>query len=341
MKRSLKRKIKRAVNLCTRYPLELLGTIVFCGVFRLLPLDWASGVGGFLGRHIGPRLRVSWVARYNLMKAFPEKTPAEIDAIVVGMWDNLVRTFVEYPHLRYLSVHYEKRIECVNFERCEAIRDDGRAGILFSAHIGNWEMASILGCKLGMPLHRIYRSANNPYVEWLFRFFRQKIEGVLVPKGMGGFRQIVDLMRKNGHFALLIDQKMNEGIAVDFFGYPVMTTPSLASLVLKHDYPALPVRSQRLKGAYFRMTAEEPLKIEKTGNNAEDIRRFMEQANHVLEKWIRDDPAQWLWVHKRWPDSKTMWKQLYKQRRLWKKGIKPQDVFSIAVQGRKNITTKD
>lgn len=79
----------------------------FCGLFRLLPLDWASGAGGFLGRHIGPRLRVSWVARYNLMKAFPEKTPAEIDAIVVAMWDNLVRTFVEYPHLRQLSVHYE------------------------------------------------------------------------------------------------------------------------------------------------------------------------------------------------------------------------------------------
>lgn len=326
--------------MCTRYPLELIGTIFFCGIFRLLPLDWASGTGGFLGRHVGPRLRISWVARYNLMKAFPEKTPAEIDAIVVGMWDNLVRTFVEYPHLRQLSVHYEDRIEFVNFERCEALRDDGRAGIFFSAHIGNWEVSSIVGNKLGIPLHRIYRSANNPYVEWLFRFFRQKIPGVLVPKGMGGFRQIVDLMRKNGHFALLIDQKMNEGIAVDFFGYPVMTTPSLASLVLKHDYPALPVRSQRLTGAHFRLTAEEPLKIEKTGNNEEDIRRFMEKANHVLERWIRDDPTQWLWVHKRWPDSKYMWKQLYKQRRLWKKGIKPPEIFKAAVCERGKTATK-
>ena len=61
--------------MCTRYPLELIGTVIFCGIFRLLPLDWASGAGGFLGRLIGPFLRISWVARYNLMKVFPEKTP--------------------------------------------------------------------------------------------------------------------------------------------------------------------------------------------------------------------------------------------------------------------------
>ncbi|MBO4644601.1 MAG: lauroyl acyltransferase [Alphaproteobacteria bacterium] len=339
-KRSLRWHIKRKFYLCTRYPLELIGTIFFCFVFRLLPLDWASAVGGFIGRHIGPRLKVSWVARYNLMKAFPEKTPAEIDQIVVGMWDNLVRTFVEYPHLRYLCAHYDDRIEYVGFEGIEAVRDDGRAGILFSAHIGNWEISSVAGVKAGMPLHRIYRSANNPYVEWLFRYFRQKIAGVLVPKGMSGFRQIVDLMRKNGHFALLIDQKMNEGIEVDFFGYPVMTTPSVASLVLKHDYPAVPVRSQRLKGAHYRLTVEQPLQIEKTGNTEEDTRRFMEKANHVLEKWIRDDPSQWLWVHKRWEDSKTMWKELYRERRLWKKGIKPEAVFNAAIQGRRNYVTK-
>ena len=334
-KRSFGWHIKRGFYLCTRYPLELIGTVLFCLFFRILPLDWASAAGGFFGRHIGPRLKVSWVARYNLMKAFPEKTPAEIDKIVVDMWDNLMRTFVEYPHLRWLCSHYEDRIEFVNFEEVEALRDDGKGGIFFSAHIGNWEVISLFGIKAGMPIHRIYRSANNPYVEWLFRYFRQKIKGILVPKGLSGFRQIVDLMRKDGHLALLIDQKMNEGVSVDFFGYPVMTTPSLASLVLKHDYPVVAIRSQRLKGAHYRLTMEALPPIEKTGNNQEDTCRYMEKVNHVLEKWIRDDPAQWLWVHKRWPDSKTMWKELYKQRRLWKKGIKPEDVFRAAIQGRR------
>ena len=334
-KRTLRWHIRRKFYLCTRYPLELIGTVFFCLIFRLLPLDWASAAGGFIGRHIGPHLKVSWVARYNLMKAFPEKTPAEIDRIVVGMWDNLARTFVEYPHLRQFCDHYEDRVEFVNFEQVEALRDDGKGGIFFSAHIGNWEAASVFSLKAGIPIHRIYRSANNPYVEWLFRFFRQKVSGILVPKGLSGFRQIVDLLRKNGHMALLIDQKMNEGVPVDFFGYPVMTTPSLASLALKHDYPAVAIRSQRLKGAHFRLTAEPLLQIEKTGNHEEDTRRFMEQANHILEKWIRDDPAQWFWVHKRWPDSKIMWKELYRHRRLWKKGIKPEDVFRAAIKGRR------
>lgn len=333
-KRLLKRRLKRTFFLFTRYPLELAGAGFFCFLFRLLPLDWSSAIGGWAGRHVGPYLRVSWVARYNLMKAFPEKTPAEIDEIVVKMWDNLIRTFVEYPHLRWLCSHYDDRIEFVNFEQVEALRDDGKAGIVFSAHIGNWEISSVFGVKAGMPLHRIYRPANNPYVEWMFRYFRQKIKGILVPKGMSGFRQIVSLMRKNEHLAMLIDQKMREGISCNFFGYPAMTTPSLASLVLKHDYPAVPLRSQRLKGAHYRVTFEPPLKIEKTGNNDEDTRRFMEKANQVIERWIRDDPSQWLWVHTRWPDSKIMWEKLYHQRHLWKKGIKPEDVFQAAIKDR-------
>ncbi len=330
MQRRTRRRIKRAFLCVFRYPFEFVGMVFFCIVFRLLPLDWASGIGGFLGRKVGPHLKVSWVARYNLMKVFPEKSVAEIDAIVVGMWDNLVRTFVEYPHLRRLCSHYDDRIEFVDYEKSVQMRDDGKAGILFSAHIGNWEIASVLGCKLNMPLHRVYRKANNPYVEWAFRYFRLKIKGDLVQKGTSGFRQIVSEMRKGGHFALLIDQKMNEGIWVDFFGFPVKTTPSLARLVLKYDYPALPMRCERLDGAHFRLTPEPLLTIEKTGDTDKDVHAYMTKANKIVENWIRMKPEQWLWVHKRWPDSKFMWKRLYRQRKLWKKGIKPPEVFAFS-----------
>lgn len=326
----LKKRSSRLFKLFVRYPIEAVGMLFFCGIFRVLTLDQASAVGGYIGRKIGPKLKVSWVARYNLMKAFPEKSTAEIDAIVVDMWDNIIRTFTEYPHLRYLSDHYDDRIEYVNYDRCVQMRDDKKAGVLFSAHIGNWEIGSLLGNKLGMPLHRIYRSANNPYVEWVFRYFRLKIPGDLVTKGASGFRKIVAEMKQGGHFALLIDQKMNEGILVDFFGFPVKTTPSLARLVLKYDYPALPIRIERLNGAHFRLTAQELLTIEKTGNTEKDVETYMTAANQIIEQWIREDPAQWLWVHKRWPDSKLMWKQLYKQRKLWKKGIKPPEVFALS-----------
>lgn len=323
---------KTAFDRYVRYPLELIGVLIFCFFFRLLPLDWASALGGFITRKIGPHMRVSWVARYNMMKAFPEKTPAEIDAIVVDMWENMGRTFGEYPHLRSLSVHFKKRVEFVHEERFFELKNDGKPGIFFSAHIGNWETSSITANLLGIPFHRIYRFANNPLVEWLFRYYRQKIPGELFPKGTAGMRRVVDKMNKKEHLALLVDQKMNEGIVVPFFGYPAMTTPALGRLSLKYDCPALPVCSQRLKGAYFRLTGEKPIEIEKTGNAAEDTRLFMEKANAVLESWIRAEPAQWLWVHKRWPDSNVGSMRLYEERHLWKQGIKPEPLFTEATK---------
>ena len=320
---------RRKLYCVIRYPFEAVGFVFFCALFRLLPLDWASAIGGWLGRKIGPRLKVSWGARYNLMKVFPEKTVAEIDEIVVGMWDNVVRTFAEYPHLRWLSSHYDcGRIEYIGSDLMEQMRDDGKPGIFFSAHIGNWETASVFSCKTGVPFHRIYRGADNPYVEWAFRYFRLKIKGELVGKGVGGFRKIVSAMRKGGHLALLIDQKMNEGIWADFFGFPVKTTPSLAALALKYGCPVLPIRSQRLKGAHYRLTAGPFLTVEKTGDTEKDTLAWMNAANKVLEDWIRDDPTQWFWVHKRFPETKTKWIELYRQRKLWKKGIKPADVFA-------------
>ena len=329
------RRIKRTFYLFTRYPLEFLGAAIFCPIFRLIPIDWASAIGGWVGRHVGPHLKVSWIARYNLMKAFPEKTVAEIDEIVVNMWDNLVRTFVEYPHLAWLCSHYEDRLEFVNPERCLVLRDDGEAGIMFSAHIGNWETSSVFAVIAGIRLNRIYRPANNPYVEWVFRLFRRKNSGILVPKGTNGFRQIVQTILKKEHCAMMVDQRLSEGIPVKFFGYRAMTAPSLAALALKYDCPTLPVRSERLKGAHYRVTFEQPIQIEKTGDYKTDTLHFMEKVNQIVENWIREDPAQWLWVHKRWEDSKKKWLDLYKQRHLWKKGIKPEEVFHNAIKNRR------
>ncbi|MGN0903691.1 MAG: lysophospholipid acyltransferase family protein [Alphaproteobacteria bacterium] len=327
---------KSAFDKYVRYPAELAGVVILCGFLRILPLDWASALGGFIGRHIGPRMRVSWVARYNLMKAFPEKTPVEIDAIVVRMWDNLGRTFAEYPHLRFLSTHYEKRVEFMRPELFRQLRDDGMPGIFFSAHIGNWEVSSISANMLGIPFHRIYRFSNNPLVEWLFRYYRQKIPGELLPKGTSGMRRVVELMNREGHLALLVDQKMNDGIEAPFFGYPAMTTPALARLALKYGCPVLPVRSRRSGGAHFQLLPDDLLTFRKTGNIAEDTRRFTAETNRILERWIRDDPAQWLWVHKRWPDSNMGSIRLYADRHLWKKGIKPPELFAEAISGRRN-----
>ncbi|MCQ2913660.1 MAG: lauroyl acyltransferase [Alphaproteobacteria bacterium] len=323
IKKRVKKIIRAVVNHTICYPIQGILALVLCLLFRLIPIDLASALGGFLGRNLGPKLPVSWVARYNLVKVFPDKTPREIDEIVVKMWDNLMRTFFEYPHLRYLTTHYQDRIEFIGVERFEQMRDDNKAGILFSAHYGNWEVGSIVGRKVGMDLHRIYRSANNPYVEWMFRYFRLKIKGKLIDKRKKaeGLREIVAELRKGGHFALLIDQKFNKGIDVDFFGYSVKTVPSMVKLALKYNFPILPARVIRTKGAHFKFVVDDFFEIEKTGNEEFDIINNMTRAHHVVEKWILEKPEMWLWVHNRWPESKFVIKKIKKHKKEWRNNI--------------------
>lgn len=323
--------VKLGNHLCP-YIFQALMAYICCLFFRLMPIDKASAFGGWLGRTLGPKLKLSWIARYNLMKVFPNKTPAEIDKIVVGMWDNLGRTFCEYPHLRWLCSHYNSRIEFVHPELFEKIRDDGKAGLLFSAHFGNWEVGSIIGNKFKFDLHRVFRPANNLYVEWAFRYFRNKIPGKLVPKGKGAFRQIVEEVKKGGHFALMIDQKMNLGISSDFFGFPVMTTPSMMKLALKYNLPVLPISVVRENGVHFKITAEPEIELVRTGDMNADIVTNMNNVHHVLESWIKERPEQWLWLHKRWPETKWAWKKLYAHRDQWKKGEFNAEVLEVSQQ---------
>jgi KDO2-lipid IV(A) lauroyltransferase len=101
---------------------------------------------------------------------------------------------------------------------------------------------------------------------------------------------------------MLVDQKMNDGIAVPFFGRDAMTAPALAVLALRYDCAVVPIRMQRLKGARFRMISEPPLALPKTGDNNADRRALMIEVNAIVERWVREHPEQWLWLHRRWPD---------------------------------------
>jgi KDO2-lipid IV(A) lauroyltransferase len=104
------------------------------------------------------------------------------------------------------------------------------------------------------------------------------------------------------HFGLLIDQKMNDGISVPFFGRDAMTAPAMAQFAVRDGTPLLPVRCERLEGARFRLTFYPPLEAVVTGDRQRDVAATMAKANALLEAWIRERPEQWLWIHNRWPD---------------------------------------
>ena len=143
------------------YPVEAVLVHAVCWLFRVLPLDRASALGGWIGRTVGPWLPNSARARRNLTRAFPEKGRAEIDAILRGMWDNLGRTIAEYPHLEQIG---RERIEVVGIEHVDMLREDGKAGILVSGHLANWEVQSVASRMLGLELGVVYRAPNNPIV---------------------------------------------------------------------------------------------------------------------------------------------------------------------------------
>jgi KDO2-lipid IV(A) lauroyltransferase len=285
-----------------RWALEGAALWTGYGLLAVLGLDLASACGGALGRVVGPRLGVSRTARGNLARAFPDKVPAEIEAVVVGMWENLGRTVGELAHLdRIRTRGRDARIELRGEENIELLKRDGRPGIAYAAHLGNWELGALVSALHGLPVTLLYRRANNPLAEWLIRRCRRPVGGELVAKGPAASRRITEVLSRGGHLGMLADQKTNNGVPAPFFGRDAMTTPVLALCALKYDCPLVPVQVERLNGARFRVTVHPPLRIVATGRRKDDVLTITAAINASIEGWIRLHPEQWIWLHRRWP----------------------------------------
>lgn len=281
-----------------RHLIEAGVVLAFLGLFKLLPLDSASAVGGWVARKVGPLTSADRIARRNLKRFLPEIDDATRDTTITAMWDNLGRTIGEYPHLKQIA---ETRVEVTGTETVDLLREDGAAGILVSGHLANWELLTIVAARQGVELTGVYRRPNNPYVNRIVLGLRVPASGKLVPKGAEGAREIMKTLIAKQHLGLLVDQKMNDGIAVPFFGCPAMTAPAAAQLALRFKCPLVPVHPIRLKGARFRLEVLPPLPLPDSGDKAADTLAVMTTINGLLESWIRENPAQWLWIHNRWP----------------------------------------
>ncbi len=292
----------RAERLPLGQRLEGLGAALAFGGLGKLPIDRASAIGGALARRVGPFLGISKRARINLRRAFPDLADSAIEEIVAGMWDNLGRVAAEYPHLRRIRVFApDGRVETHGFEHMDRAVAAGRRMIIFSGHLANWEIGALAAAQYGAPVTQIYRAANNPLVARLISRLRGD-RGEYVPKGSAGARRAVAALARGEHLTLLADQKMNDGIPAPFFGRPAMTAPALAHLALRFDCDVLPARVERLDGAHFRLTVFPPLPLPRGRGPHAAVAELTARVNAILERWIRDRPEQWLWVHRRWPD---------------------------------------
>ena len=294
---------KRPIAKQLRYAAEGVIVAALFVLFRLLPLPVASGLGGALAGLVGPLLPLHARARNNLNRALPELSPAESRRTLAEMWHNLGRVAGEYPHLRKFRAHSpEGRIEVVGVEYLAAAKEEARGGLYFTGHLGNWEVSGLPVIQYGIPIAFVYRAPNNPFVDSLITRARGKgITENAIAKGASGAREMLRQVKKGGYTAMLVDQKMNDGISVPFFGRDAMTAPALAQLASKYDLPVWPVRTERLGGCRFRVTIYPELELPRSDDMVGDVAEAMRRVNAMLEDWIRERPGQWLWLHNRWP----------------------------------------
>ena len=149
----------------------------------------------------------------------------------------------------------------------------------------------------GVPVLSIFRRPNNPIVNFLIKYLRSNLP--MAPKGKEGAKQLIYSLKKGTSIGLVIDQKMNDGIKVPFFNKPAMTSDALAQLCLRIKSLVVPVEVERIKNTNFKITFHDPLKITKNGKSKTPV-QIMTEVNLIMEKWIRKNPGQWLWLHRRW-----------------------------------------
>jgi KDO2-lipid IV(A) lauroyltransferase len=289
-------------------PLEYaLVRLLFGGLGLLSPVR-ASNLGAWVGRTLGPRLPPSNRARRNLALVMPDLSIAERESLIRDMWDNLGRIFGEIPHLGVISAAVE--VPPDQLAALKEAKGDGRPMIFVGAHLSNFEVFGRASANHGYPLALIYRRANNPLIDDYYRQLRGS-ELLLLPKGLEGFREVRKVMAGGGNLGILIDQKLNEGVSVPFFGRPAMTTSAPAQMAMRFRAPIILGHVERLGPARYCMFASvvppiEPAEASTKGRREAELAMTI-RLNELVEAQIRKHPGDWFWLHRRWPDSKGPW----------------------------------
>jgi KDO2-lipid IV(A) lauroyltransferase len=287
-----------------QYRLEALLLKTMLAILRLPGLDRASAIGGWIGRHVGPKLGITRRARRRIARAMPELSDAEIERIVTAMWDNLGRVAFEYAHLdRFHRPEERHRLQVVGSELLHAHAASGKGGLLLSGHFGNFELMPVAMFLEGYRGGEVYRPANNPYVNaWMLETRTHITGSIQIPKGRKGTRDLITLLRDNKFVAMLYDQKMREGVEARLFGIPSMTTPAPAALAVRNGTALFPACIERLEGAHFRVTVYPRIEVDTQAEQAGEILRVTQVLNDFLEARIREKPENWFWLHNRWAE---------------------------------------
>ena len=281
------------------YFIEFILIKVLFIFFEIIGYKYSSNLGFLIGKIIGPIFRSKKLIIKNLQKANLQKQN-NLEKIASNVLGNYGRIFAEYVHLKnFRNDKLEKYISIEGLEHLNNLKKTKKRAVFISGHFNNFELMAMQIEKAGIELATIYRPLNNFLLNKTMEQIRtENICKNQIKKGRAGSREIIKNLIKGKSIAIMIDQRVREGIKIDFFNNQATTTTIPAQLIKKYNCELVPVYIERRKNNYFRMFVSKPIKIDKNKSILE-ITKFL---NNLLERMILRNIDQWIWTHNRWKD---------------------------------------
>ena len=286
---------------------RILGRLVKWAIrlLRLADPDRTSDVCGTIARRIGPWLPQHRIGQANLRTAFPEKDAAWIEATLREAWENLGRVAGEYVHMARiwdydLNNPNTGRIQTDSVPLFDMLRTDGKPGLCFAAHLANWELPAVAAAAHGLASAVVYRMPNNKAVAKEIIRIRAPLMGRMIRTRAQAAVEMAAALSVGEHLGMVVDQHFSRGVDITFFGRPCKANPSIARLARRFDCPVVGVRVVRLPGHRFRIDGFGPYELPRTDNGEVDVQATTQMIADVIEGWIRENPGQYLWFHRRW-----------------------------------------
>jgi len=282
------------------YLFEFFFVFILFYIFRLIPINIVSLIGGKLFQITGPFSKSHKTAISNFKKVFPSLNEKEIKKNISKSWNNLGKTFIELTILNKLLNEKNQRIKIEGMEHLNQIKKKNEQVIFFGIHQANWELLVPSLDKLGIRVGAIYRHINNPYINSLIINIRANTlhskETFYTPKGKESAKEVLSAINKGKSLILLIDQKDSAGSKVKLFNYSVKTQIGFLKIAKKNNLKLMPIQTIRKKINNFKIIIHPPINPFKNKKN--DIDAMLE-IHELIERWIKEHPNQWLWQHQR------------------------------------------
>ena len=280
------------------YLLQYILIKLFFFICKIIGYKKASNLGEFIGKKVGPKFKSKKIIEKNINLILPDIKSEKVDEIIHKMWGNYGRILSEYVFMKdFRNGNLKDYINIKGLEYLNEIKNKNIPVVFVSGHFNNFELMAMQIEKNGIQLGAIYRPLNNFFLNSTMENIRKNfICNKQIKKGLSGIREILNLFKKNTSIALMIDQRVTEGIKSNFFKQKAFTTTIPAQLVKKFGCPIISIYIERVNKHKFEMVINKPIYFSKD----ESLEYITQQLNYLLEKMILKKPEQWILTHNRW-----------------------------------------